>query len=663
MPDTPLRTYALLLGLIIFLACRPMLFAQNKKALVVAIANYPEKSGFRSIHSLNDIQLVKASLVAKGFPEQDIKVITESQATRATIERELIDFATKKLKPGDFFYFHFSGHGQQVQDENGDEVDGLDEAMVPYDAFNTFKPGVYQGERHLTDDRIHELFKKIRSRLGPRGHLLACFDACHSGSATRNIGSPRGGEAPLAAPDHLKSLDRKDRDKKFGDLIEEDESRLAPMVSFFASMPNQLNYEIVAEDGQVYGALSYAFSRSVQMISATDSYQQLFDRIRMTIQQYNSSQVAEAEGFLNQSIFGGEILDPVDYFRVKEVLDENKLVLDAGFLHGLNEGTVVGLFKPESRNERSEVEWASGVVESCQANQCRISLKRKLSRDSAQIAWVKVKESSFGKLLIKVQKKNISTPGVKTIVDSVCRLPYVELVDSYPDVIITEDSNRVLLLSNCELLIKSFHSRSVQRVLFLGMRDVMRSVAQTQMMRRLEQENKDITLEFEFLPVKTGQTNSIESITRLNKTADGKIVFKLGDSIRIKVTNYGKKPAYYSIVDLQPDSKMNVLFPREVDSPSDYFLEPGKSFVIPHILHLLPPAGHELFKIIASKNPVNLRPLSQRRAMGDDQPRDPFSMMINMSYLENESTMTRGTLSSVPAGLVNIFSLPFIIEP
>ena len=38
------------------------LFAQNKKALVVAIGNYPFNSGFRSISSINDIPLIQDAL-------------------------------------------------------------------------------------------------------------------------------------------------------------------------------------------------------------------------------------------------------------------------------------------------------------------------------------------------------------------------------------------------------------------------------------------------------------------------------------------------------------------------------------------------------------------------------------------------------------------------
>ncbi|KAL8277646.1 hypothetical protein RQP46_009919 [Phenoliferia psychrophenolica] len=35
-------------------------------------------------------------------------------------------------KPNDSLFFHFSGHGGQVADKDGDEPDGLDEWMISY---------------------------------------------------------------------------------------------------------------------------------------------------------------------------------------------------------------------------------------------------------------------------------------------------------------------------------------------------------------------------------------------------------------------------------------------------------------------------------------------------------------------------------------------------
>ena len=62
-------------------------------------------------------------------------------------------------------FFHYSGHGFQVADLDGDEIDGFDEALL---------------DCQLTDDYIWD---HLVSQLSDKTHLFALIDACHSGSA------------------------------------------------------------------------------------------------------------------------------------------------------------------------------------------------------------------------------------------------------------------------------------------------------------------------------------------------------------------------------------------------------------------------------------------------------------------------------------------------
>jgi len=73
--------------------------------------------------------------------------------------------------PGDMLYFMFAGHGTQVPDADGDEEDGMDEAIVPADFFTT--------KRLITDD---ELSEALVDSLHPGALLTAFFDCCHSGT-------------------------------------------------------------------------------------------------------------------------------------------------------------------------------------------------------------------------------------------------------------------------------------------------------------------------------------------------------------------------------------------------------------------------------------------------------------------------------------------------
>ena len=67
-------------------------------------------------------------------------------------------------------FISFSGHGTSVLDKDGDEEDGMDEALVPVD---------YRTAGMLTDDDLC----KIVARFDPNTQISILFDCCHSGTA------------------------------------------------------------------------------------------------------------------------------------------------------------------------------------------------------------------------------------------------------------------------------------------------------------------------------------------------------------------------------------------------------------------------------------------------------------------------------------------------
>jgi hypothetical protein len=116
-----------------------------------------------------DAQLWARTLVAAGF--EPPTMLLDTLATRQAI----IDTLARTFEssvPGDVVVFQFSGHGADVDDYDGDELAGKDQALCPVD----FADG-----RFLIDDDIAVLFRRI-----PAGVGVTCFlDNCFSGTATR----------------------------------------------------------------------------------------------------------------------------------------------------------------------------------------------------------------------------------------------------------------------------------------------------------------------------------------------------------------------------------------------------------------------------------------------------------------------------------------------
>lgn len=93
-----------------------------------------------------------------------------SQPTKQNILRAM-HWLVKDARPNDSLFFHYSGHGGQTPDLDGDEDDGYDEVIYPVD---------FRVNGHIVDDEMHLIMVKSL----PAGvRLTAIFDSCHSGSA------------------------------------------------------------------------------------------------------------------------------------------------------------------------------------------------------------------------------------------------------------------------------------------------------------------------------------------------------------------------------------------------------------------------------------------------------------------------------------------------
>lgn len=156
-------------------------YSQTKRALVIGLGQQEDNS-WGKINGDKDIPIVTSFLTKAGYGNNIITLVNR-QATKKNIVSAFKNLE-KICNNGDVVYVHFSGHGQQMKDANGDESDNLDECWIPYDAYKTPCKKDY-GDKHLTDDEINTLLKNIRHKVGTTGKILVVVDACHSGDSSR----------------------------------------------------------------------------------------------------------------------------------------------------------------------------------------------------------------------------------------------------------------------------------------------------------------------------------------------------------------------------------------------------------------------------------------------------------------------------------------------
>ena len=151
--------------------------APVKRALLVGIDAYRHVSPLEG--PVDDARAMRAFLVERaGYGPADVKLLLDSQATRAGILDSVLEWLVAGTQPGDEAFLFFSGHGyQQLDGADGDEDDGMDETLVPVDASIDENDRVHG---MIADDEIATLLDKLTGR-----RVLVVVDACHSGTTDR----------------------------------------------------------------------------------------------------------------------------------------------------------------------------------------------------------------------------------------------------------------------------------------------------------------------------------------------------------------------------------------------------------------------------------------------------------------------------------------------
>ncbi|KAI9829588.1 MAG: hypothetical protein M1819_006093 [Sarea resinae] len=147
----------------------------RRKALLIGINYFGQRGQLRGC--INDVKNMSEFLHRQfSYKREDMVILTDdqqnpmSQPTKQNILRAM-NWLVKDARPNDSLFFHYSGHGGQTKDLDGDEDDGYDEVIYPVD---------FRQTGHIVDDLMHDIMVKP---LQPGVRLTAIFDSCHSGSA------------------------------------------------------------------------------------------------------------------------------------------------------------------------------------------------------------------------------------------------------------------------------------------------------------------------------------------------------------------------------------------------------------------------------------------------------------------------------------------------
>ena len=247
--------------------------AQTKRALIIGLGKQ-EDPAWNKINGDKDVPYVLEILHNANY-ERIISLVNEDACKWNIVSA--FQLLEQSCQSGDIIYIHFSGHGQQMDDSDNDELDLLDECWIPYDAYLTPCDND-NGEKHLSDDEINVFLTNIRNKIGNNGKILVVVDACHSGSSTRGTKGEitRGVSCIFNAIKSKLCTNKSQRER-------EENSMNEPWITLTACASDQVNTEMRSP---VVGKLTYALYNVITAgFSSNDDF---FRQLQMFVN-YNSS--------------------------------------------------------------------------------------------------------------------------------------------------------------------------------------------------------------------------------------------------------------------------------------------------------------------------------------------------------------------------------------
>lgn len=238
-----------------------------KKALLTGINFFGTSSELAGC--MNDINNMEEYLLSHGFETQNIhklydirqkNVVNPSNPTTENIMKGLR--WVRDSGDGGFSYVHYSSHGSQIRDRDGDEVDGRDEVVCTVDGF-------------ISDDVLH---KVLVQELPKNVKLRAVFDTCHSGTM-------------LDLPCRWSRGQRVTTEKFAPGLDEKD------IIMISGCMDNQTSADAwISQTQRTEGAMSWSLLNTLEWAEKYDTditWKDLVQKMRFTLKEGGYSQIPQ----------------------------------------------------------------------------------------------------------------------------------------------------------------------------------------------------------------------------------------------------------------------------------------------------------------------------------------------------------------------------------
>ena len=579
----------------------------KKLALLVGINDYKYVKPLKG--TVNDVKNMRKLLIERfGFPDDDehIRVLTDKQATRNAILKAIKEHLIAKAARDSIVVFHYSGHGSHVKDTDGDETDGYDESIVPYDSGRRNNPG-----RDITDDEINTLLRRLTDKTA---NVTFIFDSCHSGTAVRGAGLARTIE-----PDDRPPTEREPIPGPTARGINEGKNDLRPTDARYALISgcaaDELSYETQV-DGQSHGALTWYLADQIRKAGPDATYRDIMDLVKTRVSATYPVQHPQLEGpGEDQFVFSDKSLEPAPYVLAKPA-QAGTVRLEAGQVQGVTKGSIYDIYPPGTKSFGKDVKAvAQAEITDVDVTFAMAKITSgKLAADAAraverQHRWpdpvlrVYFKELAKSEILKKVKAelqafKHITSVDTESGYDLLLR-EYKEQKDG-KSYIITEGGDPTEISPRVGVKDPDAVSHVVQQLTHW---------AKWFNILRIANQHPELSVEFEIKSERAtkGEPSPAERQVSLS-------MFE-GERFKVRVTNKSQKELYIALLDLSNDASVEVVYPT---GSQQEFVAPGKTWEKP--LETTLPKGRDsvrdVLKLIATTRYADFSFLQQAAVRG-----------------------------------------------
>ncbi|MBD2001428.1 caspase family protein [Leptolyngbya sp. FACHB-541] len=632
----------------------------RKLALLVGINDYPV--GDVLYGPTVDVELQKQLLMHRfKFSSADILTLKNEQAKREDILSAFETHLIAQARPGDVVMFHFSGHGARVRDPDCDAPDCRNTTLVPYDFSQTTESGVVQ------DIMGHTLFL-LMSKVNT-DNMTVVLDCCYSGGGKRgNVimrshttdTEIRTGQAPAIAPN-----EREYQQRLLDDLgWTEDEFRqkrragVARGVVISSAKRDQLSADYPFE-GFYAGAFTYLMTKYLWQQAEDRPVQQAITQITRSTtrlsQHFQEPEYEYAADALVQDtpIYQVRHSTPPAEAVITEYLDNNRVKLwlgglDAQSLSAFDNGAVFTVVDGNG-NPQGEVQQDSprdGLASEgrllsqtrgtaatdsiflqervrCVPTDIKLSvgLDSSLENDEAiaaqqlsQIDFLEVHTTQAGKgvqclfgRMTSANQQNLSDFGIANLPETGSWCIFTPMLEPIPGASRPGSESVEQAIARLQ---PKFKSLLVGRMLRLLLNP---DTSRLNVDISVEQLSSEGTAE---RSVSRGTTRSGGASEIIIPTLSGKAIeqIELNRQIQIRFQNKEQQDLYISLLVIDAEGTVEVLFPFNWDAPEDDALvAAGRTIELP-ILRATEPTGLTELILIASTHSLRRALRTMQRA-------------------------------------------------